>query len=115
MIDLVYFTLALGGLGAVAAILVLIGRAAADCPQTASAAKLATLVVTTGFVAIGAGVVTLIGAALPVLAAGAATGLYVALGLALIALGIGFQIAATTLRDILRAARAASESVPAQP
>ncbi|MGF1553640.1 MAG: hypothetical protein ACFBWO_14260 [Paracoccaceae bacterium] len=110
MTHAVYFTLATGGLGAVAAVLVLIGRMAADCPQTAGAARLATLVVTTAFVAIGAGIVTLIGAALPLLAEGAATGLYVALGFALIALGVGFQIAASTLRDILAAARPAAGS-----
>lgn len=101
----IYFSLAFAGLLAVAAVLVAIGRAAAKCPQTAPAARLATWVVTTGFVSIGTGVVALIGAALPVLRAGEASGLYMALGFAFIALGIGFFLAATNLRDILAAAR----------
>ncbi|MEL6575757.1 MAG: hypothetical protein AAFQ81_07690 [Pseudomonadota bacterium] len=101
-----YFLVSLAGLLAVGAVLVLIGKAAQACPQTAGAARLGTLVVTTAFLAIGAGVITLIGAALPVLSAGAATGLFVAIGLAFIALGLGFQYAAVTLRDILNGASA---------
>ncbi|MEM8597085.1 MAG: hypothetical protein AAGF76_11530 [Pseudomonadota bacterium] len=104
MTDLIFFAVAIAGLAIVAGILILIGRVAADCPQTVGAARLGTLVVTTGFVAFGAGVVMLIGAALPILSAGAASGLYMAIGLSFIALGIGFQVAASMLREILQAA-----------
>ncbi|MEO0960468.1 MAG: hypothetical protein AAFY66_18775 [Pseudomonadota bacterium] len=103
---LLYFIITIAGLLAVGGVLVLIGKAAQACPQTAAAARLGTLVVTTAFLAIGTGVITLIGAALPVLSAGAATGLYIAIGLAFVALGLGFQYAAVTLRDILNASRA---------
>ncbi|MEM7499693.1 MAG: hypothetical protein AAF371_17105 [Pseudomonadota bacterium] len=102
--DLIYFAVSLAGLLSVATVLVAIGKAAQACPQTAGAARLGTLVVTTAFLAIGAGVIVLIGAALPLLAQGAATGLYIAIGLAFVALGLGFQYAAVTLRDILATA-----------
>ncbi|GMG83070.1 hypothetical protein LNKW23_22830 [Paralimibaculum aggregatum] len=109
MTDLIYFTVSLSGLAALAAVLVVIGRMAGDCPQTAGAARLATWVVVTGFIALGIGAVALIGAALPVLSEGRAAGLYLAIGLLAIALGFGFYNAATMLRDILAAAPRAGE------
>lgn len=102
MTDIIYLTVSISGLAALAVVLALVGRAAGTCPDNRDAARVATLVVTTGFAAIGAGVVLIIAAALPVLATGSATALYVALGISAIALGIGFYSAATTLRDILR-------------
>ncbi len=104
MTDIVYLAAGFTGLAALCVVLVVIGRAAADCPQIGAAARVGTLVVTTGFAAIGAGIIGLIGAALPLLLEGRANGLYIALGCVAIALGIGFYNAATTLREILRSA-----------
>ncbi|MEL6196715.1 MAG: hypothetical protein AAFT19_02605 [Pseudomonadota bacterium] len=107
-VDATYFAAAFAGLAALAAILVVIGRAAAECPLTASAARLGTWVVTTGFVTLGIGVVALIGAFLPLLLRSDFQGLYTAIGLIFLALGFGFYLAASMLRDILGAARLAA-------
>jgi len=104
MTDLLYLSIAFAGLASLAAVLVLIGRAASDCPETGGAARVASLVVTTGFSAIGAGVILLIASALPVLMQGRVMGLYVALGLVALVLGVGFYNAASAMREILSAA-----------
>ncbi|MEL7468394.1 MAG: hypothetical protein AAFN27_08060 [Pseudomonadota bacterium] len=104
MTDLVYFALGFAGLGALAVILAIIGKAASACPQIGAAARVGTLVITTGFIALGAGAVAIIGAFLPLLAEGRASGLYLALGFLSLALGLGFSGAAIRLRDILNAA-----------
>ncbi|MEL7349167.1 MAG: hypothetical protein AAFN17_15540, partial [Pseudomonadota bacterium] len=70
--------------------------------------RLGTWVVTTGFVALGLGVVALVGAILPVLLRSEFQGLYTAVGLIFLALGFGFYVAAAMLRDILATARAAA-------
>lgn len=106
MTDLVFLVVGMGGLIALCAVLIAIGKAAADCPQIAGAARVGTIVVTTGFAAIGAGMIALIAAMLPFIMHAGFNGLYLALGIAAIALGIGFYSAATTLRDILKAAQA---------
>jgi hypothetical protein len=104
MTDIIYLATGFTGLIALCVVLVIIGRAASKCPQIGAAARVGTLVVTTGFAAIGAGVIALIGAALPLLIEGRANGLYIAIGCVAIALGVGFYNAATTLREILRSA-----------
>ncbi|MEM0988417.1 MAG: hypothetical protein AAGK00_06010 [Pseudomonadota bacterium] len=101
---LIYFAIGLAGLLALCTVLVIIGRAAADCPQIGAAAKVGTLVVTTGFASMGVGMIALIGAALPLLLEGPGSGLYLAIGGIAIALGIGFYTAAGILRDILASA-----------
>ncbi|MEM9138545.1 MAG: hypothetical protein AAGB15_01820 [Pseudomonadota bacterium] len=113
MTDLIYLGGGFAALLALCVVLVVIGRAAAECPQLAGAAKVGTLVITTGFAAIGTGIIALIGAALPFLMTGQVNGLYLALGMVSIALGIGFYNAATTLRDLLRAARPMPDPLPA--
>ncbi|MEM9063174.1 MAG: hypothetical protein AAGD13_22160 [Pseudomonadota bacterium] len=104
MTDLVYFALGFAGLGALSIILVIIGQAASACPEIGAAARVGTLVITTGFIALGAGAIAIIGAFLPLLAEGRASGLYLALGFLSLALGLGFSGAAIRLRDILNAA-----------
>lgn len=104
MTEILFLSIAFAGLAALATVLIVIGRAAADCPQIGGAARVVTLVVTTGFAAIGAGVILIAASMLPLLALGRATGLYIALGLVGIALGIGFYNAAGMLRDALQAA-----------
>lgn len=104
MTQVAFLTLGFTGLLALAAVLVVIGRAAAACPQIGAAARVGTLVITTGFLALGAGAIAIIGAFLPVLVAGEVNGLYLALGFLALALGLGFSTAAVRLRDILNAA-----------
>lgn len=113
MTDILFLGLAFTALAALAAVLVVIGRAAQGCPETAGAARLGTWVVVTGFVAIGAGMIGLIGAALPFVLEGGKSGLYATLGLVAIALGVGFYNAASTLRDILKTAADARAAAPA--
>ena len=104
MTDMLYFSLGFAGLAALSVVLVIIGRAAAACPQIGASAKVGTLVITTGFVALGVGAIAIIGAFLPLLVEGRASGLYLALGFLALALGLGFSTAAVRLRDILNAA-----------
>lgn len=114
MTDLIYLAISGAGLVALAAVLVVIGKVAADCPEIGGAARLGTWVVTTGFVAIGFGVFSLIGAGLPVLLQGRLEGLYFAIGCVAIVLGTGFYVAAWRLRDILAAARANLDAIRAR-
>jgi hypothetical protein len=114
MTDILFLLLAFAGLAILAGVLVVIGRAAAECPQLGGAARVATLVVTTGFAALGAGAIMLIAAVLPALSSSWMMGLYFALGIASIALGIGFYNAASMLREILKSApRPEPEGTPA--
>jgi hypothetical protein len=103
--DVIYLGFSFTGLAALATILALIGRMAVDCPQMGPAARLGTWVVTTGFVAMGTGVIGVIGAFLPTLLDGRGSGIYLSVGVVAIALGTGFYFAASGLRDILTAAR----------
>ena len=104
MTDVTFLILGFVALFALAVVLVVIGRAAEQCPQIGAAARVGTLVITTGFLALGAGAIAIIGAFLPILISGAANGLYLALGFLSLALGLGFSTAALRLRDILHAA-----------
>lgn len=105
MTDQIFLSIGFAGLAALCGVLIVIGRAATECPQIGAAARVGTIVITTGFASIGAGVIALIAALLPVIVTEEYNGLYLALGLAAIALGIGFYSAATTLRDVLKAAQ----------
>ena len=69
--------------------------------------------VATGFAAIGAGGVLLIGAGLPVLAQLSIPGALAALGFAALCLGLGFTQAIATLRDVL-SPRAPRPTTPAE-
>ncbi|MEM8793244.1 MAG: hypothetical protein AAGE80_16605 [Pseudomonadota bacterium] len=97
-----YYPIAIAGLAILCLILLAIGRSTQDCPQLAGAAKLASLIVTTGFATIGLGVVALLGAMIEQMGNDVLFGVSVALGLCGIALGIGFWTAAINLRDILK-------------
>ena len=105
---LIFYGTAFAVLIVLAAVLVLVGRAAGRCPQSANAARIATLVVTTGFLAVGAGAIGLAGVALATLDSGdPIAGL---VGLA-IALGFGFVWAARRLQEVIAAAPSADGAV----
>ncbi|MFK7754779.1 MAG: hypothetical protein AB8B51_19810 [Sedimentitalea sp.] len=101
VLALIYLLLGFGALGVLAVMILKIGALLGDCPQSVQQAKTASITITTGFSAIGAGGVILIGALLPVMGANPLTGLLGALGLAALCLGLGFTHAVATLRAVL--------------
>ncbi|MEM9044749.1 MAG: hypothetical protein AAGC81_08625 [Pseudomonadota bacterium] len=97
-----YYPIALAGLAILSTVLILIGQASKECPQLAGAARLASVIVTTGFSTIGIGVIALIGAAMTQVNTDPFQVVALAVGIAAIALGIGFLAAAINLRDLLK-------------
>jgi len=97
-----YFAIALSVLVSLAAMILKIGHALGDCPDTGRVAKAAAVTITTGFVTIGAGGVTLVAAAMLALIPDTGNPFLVAVGLACVALGLGFTHAVATLREVVR-------------
>lgn len=108
-----YVTLALGALVALSLMILKIGTLLGECPNQNPAAKAAAVAIATGFAAIGAGGVILIGATVPVLADRPYLGLMLSLGLAALCLGLGFSNAVAVLRTVL--AETSDDPVPAVP
>ena len=75
-----------------------IGAMMSDCPKNGPAIKTASVTISTGFAAIGAGGIILIVALLGLLQLEPILGLLLALGLAALCLGLGFTHAVGTLR-----------------
>lgn len=98
---ILYITLSLTTLVLLAGMIVKIGSLIGGCPDSKRAAKVGAVTVATGYAAIGAGGVVLIGAALPLLQDAPYASLMVALGLAALCLGLGFAHAVGTLRAIV--------------
>lgn len=99
-----YAIVSLAVLVALASMILKIGAMLGDCPQSKAMARSASVTIATGYSAIGAGGVLLIGAVLPVLQNDAPLALVAALGLAVLCLGLGFTQAITTLRAVLKGA-----------
>ncbi|HHC29395.1 MAG TPA: hypothetical protein ENK80_02375 [Rhodobacterales bacterium] len=95
-----YFLIALTTLVALSLMILKIGHSLAACPDSPLSVRPATLTVTTGFVALGAGGVVLIGACIPAMDLPLASELFLGLGIASIALGLGFSHAIATLRAV---------------
>lgn len=106
---LIYLAGGLGTLAVLCLMILRIGAMMGDCPSGGPAARPAAITVATGFAAIGAGGVLLIGAVLPMFAQHHIVALMLALGLAALCLGLGFTQAVTTLRAVLAPVR---ESAP---
>lgn len=96
-----YIALGFGGLAALAVMILRIGALLGECPQSRATARAGAVTIATGFSAIGAGGVILIGAALPLLAQAPMAGFLVALGFAALCLGLGFTHAISTLRAVM--------------
>lgn len=96
-----YIGIAAGALVALAIMILKIGLMIGDCPQSKSAARAASVTITTGFAAIGAGGVILIGAVLPLMQDQPLAALMLALGFAALCLGLGFTHAVATLRAVV--------------
>lgn len=101
MFAALYIVLGFAALSALAVMILRIGALLGDCPQSSATARAAAVTIATGFAAIGAGGVILIGALLPLLADAAFAGFLGALGFAALCLGLGFTQAVGTLRAVL--------------
>lgn len=102
---LVYIALGFGALAALATMILRIGALLGECPQSRATARAGAVTIATGFSAIGAGGVILIGAALPLLPTTPLAGFLLALGFAALCLGLGFTQAVGTLRALMYDAR----------
>jgi hypothetical protein len=98
-----YLVGAFGCLIALSAMILRIGALLGDCPVSAARAKAVAVTIATGYAAIGAGGVILIGALVPLVADAPVVGLFGALGFAALCLGLGFTNAVSTLRAVLAA------------
>lgn len=101
---LIYFNLGLGAVAALALMILRVGALLGDCPEARARAHVIAVSIATGFAAIGAGGVLLIGAALPMLVDAPFAALMLALGFAALCLGLGFTHAMGLLRAALAAA-----------
>ena len=97
---IIYFAAALSVLVALAAMILRIGTVLGTCPDKGAAARAGAISIATGFTAIGAGAVTLIAALLPIFGLDLIA-LYLCLGGATLALGLGFSNAVATLRAVM--------------
>jgi len=102
VLALLYIALGFGALAALAIMILRIGTLLGECPQSRATARAAAVTIATGFAAIGAGGVILIGAALPLLAQAPMAGFLGALGFAALCLGLGFTQAVGTLRALMQ-------------
>lgn len=102
-IGILYFNLALGAVAALSLMILRIGALVGDCPEARARAHVIAVSIATGFAAIGAGGVLIIGAALPVMIDAPFAALMLALGFAALCLGLGFTHAMGMLRAALGA------------
>jgi hypothetical protein len=102
---LAYVLLAFGALATLCLMILRIGTLMGQCPTTGAAARTAALTIATGYAAIGAGGVILVGALIPLLADAPLMGFLLALGFASLCLGLGFTNAMATLRAALSPAQ----------
>lgn len=112
MLPILYIGLAFGALAALAIMILRIGALLGDCAQTRALARTGAVTIATGFTAIGAGGIILIGAALPLLRDVPMAGFFATLGFAALCLGLGFTQAIGTLRAVLQDAQS-KEAAPA--
>ncbi|WP_298858188.1 hypothetical protein [uncultured Sulfitobacter sp.] len=96
-----YIALGFGALAALATMILRIGTLLGECPQSKRTARAASVTIATGFAAIGAGGVILVGAVLPLMAEVPLTGFLGALGFVALCLGLGFTQAVGTLRALM--------------
>jgi len=101
MLVSIYLLLTLGGLALLSAMILKIGQLVTACPSANPATRAVAVTIATGFAAIGAGGVILIGALLPTLVDEPILALMLASGMAALCLGLGFSHAVATLRAVL--------------
>lgn len=106
VLAVLYIALGFGALIALALMILRIGALIGQCPESNDTARAAAVTIATGFSAIGAGGVILIGAVLPLFAEAPMAGFLGALGFAALCLGLGFTQAIGTLRAIMQDVKA---------
>jgi len=100
---LIYFPIALSILLALYLMILRIGALVGACPDSQRLAEAAAVTIATGFAAIGAGGIALVGAVIPLLPQIPLTALMAALGFIALCLGLGFAHAVGTLRAVVLA------------
>lgn len=113
-----YFVISLAALATLSVMILRIGAVMGDCPQTGRTARAGALAIVSGFVVIGAGGLALIAALIGLSDLPPVVASFGTLGVALVALGIGFASAVGALRDMVVRAqnpRIAAPAEPAQP
>ncbi|MBM7066059.1 hypothetical protein [Actibacterium sp. 188UL27-1] len=96
-----YFLLSFSALIALTIMILKIGVMLGACPINGPSARSAAITIATGFLAIGAGGVCLLAALIAVIPQEDPVALLIALGLASLALGLGFTQAVATMRDVI--------------
>lgn len=109
----IYIALTFGALAALATMILRVGALLGDCPQSRAIARAGAVTIATGFSAIGAGGVILIGAVLPLVPAAPLAAFLFALGFAALCLGLGFTQAVGTLRALMYDARPKAQTAAA--
>ncbi|MEL6520127.1 MAG: hypothetical protein AAFQ66_04140 [Pseudomonadota bacterium] len=112
-----YFVLSLSVLGALTYMILQIGVMMGACPVNGPTARSAAITIATGFLAIGAGGVCLLAALITLLPQDEPVAMLVVLGIAGLALGLGFTQAVATMRDVInqitKATQAAKDATTA--
>lgn len=101
LIFVIYFAIAAAILAGLTTMLLHIGKLLGACPVSGAAAWSAAITITTGFVAIGIGGIFLLGALMSIIPQSDPTALTAVIGLASLALGLGFSQAAVSLRGAI--------------
>jgi hypothetical protein len=96
---ILYFTTSLIALAGLAAMIVFIAKSMASCPDSSRRARAAGVTIATGYIAIGAGVVFMVGT-LPLISDDSGVPVF-AMGLAHLILGLGFTQAMRTLHAVV--------------
>ncbi|MEL7099062.1 MAG: hypothetical protein AAGM84_09565 [Pseudomonadota bacterium] len=110
----IYLPLSLSVLALLCLMILRIGHMVGGCPAARRRAEAAAVTIATGYAAIGAGGIMLIGALIPLLAQLPAVGVMAALGFAALCLGLGFAHAVGTLRAVVLDAPASAAPAPAE-
>lgn len=111
-----YFAFSLSALVALTMMILKIGVMLGACPVNGPSARSAAITIATGFLAIGAGGVCLLAALITLIPQDDPISLLIVLGLASLALGLGFTQAVATMRDVIaQITRATAQTRPARP
>jgi len=109
----IFYAISLSGLGLLCLVIWKLGASLSDCPQSGRAARAGAMTVMAGFAMIGGALLTLIAAGLLFVLNDPTAPLFVALGLGMLMLGLGFSQSAATLQAIV--SRAMEPARPAAP
>ena len=115
LIYIIYFTIAAAILAGLTSMLLHIGKLLGACPVSGTAAWSAAITITTGFVAIGIGGIFLLAAFMAIIPQEDPAALSAVIGLASLALGLGFSQAAVSLRGAIRQIQEAMKELKAEP